>query len=189
MKLLKSFFREALICVASIILRLRKKWWHACGVCIVRAIKNKGSCCKIEGQGVLINPENLFLGDHVFIGRNFFIRCDGILKIGSYTHISRNATIHTVNHNATGELLPYDHKIVKKPVTIGKFVWIGMNVNIVPGVSIGDGAIIGMGTTVSKDVPPRAIVVGSAQRIVGYRDAMKTAALVKSGAFLLMGKS
>ena len=45
-----------------------------------------------------------------------------------------------------------------------------MNVTITPGVTIGDGAIIGMGTTVSEDVPAGAIVVGAKQRIVKYRD-------------------
>lgn len=50
-------------------------------------------------------------------------------------------------------------------VTIGNDVWTGHNVNILPGVSVGDGAVIGAGSVVTKDVPPYAIVVGAPARV------------------------
>jgi acetyltransferase-like isoleucine patch superfamily enzyme len=54
-------------------------------------------------------------------------------------------------------------------VNIGNDVWTGHNVNIMPGVSIGDGAIVGAGSTVTKDIPPYAIVVGSPAVIKRFR--------------------
>ena len=53
---------------------------------------------------------------------------------------------------------------------IGRNVWIGMNVNIIPGITIGDDAIVGLGTTITKDVPSCAVVGGPKQRILGDRD-------------------
>jgi maltose O-acetyltransferase len=67
-------------------------------------------------------------------------------------------------------------------VIIGRNVWIGMNVNIIPGVTIGDGAIIGLATVVTNDVPARASVGGQAFRILGYRDEKEYEALDAAGA-------
>ena len=52
------------------------------------------------------------------------------------------------------------------PVTIGRNVWIGTRAIILPGVTIGDHSVIGAGAVVSRDVPDRAVVVGSPARIV-----------------------
>jgi acetyltransferase-like isoleucine patch superfamily enzyme len=56
-----------------------------------------------------------------------------------------------------------------RKVVIGRGVWVGMNVNILPGVTIGDGAIIGMAATVAEDVPEGAIYVGAKGRIAKVR--------------------
>jgi acetyltransferase-like isoleucine patch superfamily enzyme len=48
-----------------------------------------------------------------------------------------------------------------EPVTIGSDVWMGHHVNVMPGVSVGDGAVIGAGSVVTRDVPPFAVVVGA----------------------------
>ncbi len=116
-------------------------------------------------------PEKVQLGDNVHIGRDAWIRAEGGLVIGSNTHISRNVTIYTINHDYGGERLPYDDKIVKKPVLIGENVWIGMNVSIAPGTKIGEGAIIALGACVSGEVPPLSIVGHQRLRVLGQRDA------------------
>jgi acetyltransferase-like isoleucine patch superfamily enzyme len=54
-------------------------------------------------------------------------------------------------------------------VTIGNDVWTGHNVNILPGVNVGDGAVIGAGSVVTKDVPPYAIVVGAPAKVQRLR--------------------
>lgn len=128
-------------------------------------------------------PHRLWLGDNVHIGRHAWIRAEGGLKIGSHTHISRNVTIYTINHDYQGVRLPYDETLVQKPVTIGENVWIGMNVSIAPGTDIGDGAIIAMGACVSGKVPPLAIVGHQKWRVIGQRDPIHYRKLVESGAF------
>lgn len=59
-------------------------------------------------------------------------------------------------------------------VTIGNDVWTGHNVNILPGISVGDGAVIGAGSVVTKDVPPYAIVAGVPAQIRRMRFAERT---------------
>jgi maltose O-acetyltransferase len=58
-------------------------------------------------------------------------------------------------------------------VQIGNDVWIGARVVVLPGVVIGDQAIVGVGAIVTKDVPDRAIVAGNPADLIRYRDAVK----------------
>ncbi|MCK2182997.1 acyltransferase [Halomonas getboli] len=166
------------------VVKIKPLWRKAEGLAYIRRVKNKGERCVFEGGGDIIDPEKLILGCHVYIGRGFFIRATGGVFVGDYTHISRNVTIHTVNHNKNGKLLPYDRQDIVKPINIGSYVWVGMNSNILQGVTIGDGAIIGMGATVTKDVGPGEIVVGASQRVVGSRDDRHTIELVRNGSYL-----
>lgn len=176
--------RDLIVLYAAFHKKVQSKLDRALGAACLRTVEHRGRNCVFEGDGRIIDAPNLKLGDDVYIGRNFFIRASGGINIGSYTHISRNVTLHTVNHNINGSSLPYDRTEIAKPINIGRYVWIGMNCEILSGVTIGDGAVIGMGTTVSKDVAPGAIVVGAAQRVVGMRDEQHTTHLLANGQFL-----
>ena len=66
--------------------------------------------------------------------------------------------------------LPYDERVYDEPVTIGKNCWIGTRCLILPGVTIHDGAVVGAGSVVTKDVPPLAIVAGNPARVIKYRN-------------------
>jgi maltose O-acetyltransferase len=81
-------------------------------------------------------------------------------------------------------MLTYDCHDIRKDIIIGKYVWIGMNVQILPGVIIGDGAIVGVCTTITKDILSGDIVVGSSQCILGHRDEKHTNKLVKNNQYL-----
>ena len=133
-------------------------------------IKKKGENCRFLGKVTVYYDDGLTLGNYIRIGSNSFIFAMGGVEIGDNTQISRNVTIYSANHNISGSHIPYDDSYVCKPVTIGHSVWIGMNAQILPGVTIGDGAIIGMGTIVSKDVKAGEIVVSSPQRVVKFRN-------------------
>lgn len=124
-----------------------------------------------KGGGEIFHPENIDIRDNVQIGNNYFLMGIGGIEIGEGTIISRNVCLHSGNHNfKDGKMIPYTKEYLKEKITIGKAVWIGQNVNVLPGVTIGDGAIIGMGTTISKNVEPYDIVVGMGQRVIGKRN-------------------
>ncbi len=102
-------------------------------------------------------------------------------EIGRFCAISWDCTINAISHsheNLTVSAFPYVPYVGEfvetrnqtyKKVVIGNDVWIGANSVIMPGVTIGDGAVVGAGAVVTKDVPPYAIVVGVPAKVVKYR--------------------
>ena len=115
------------------------------------------------------NPNGLIIGDNVYIGDNFYSNCVGGLSIGNGTLISYNCTIMTYNHDYNEPLfMPYGLSNVNRPVEIREHVWIGINVSINSGVTIGNNAIVGMGTTVPKSIPDNSIYAGT--RIIKERE-------------------
>ena len=124
----------------------------------------------LEGYMTITNKNLLYIGDYSSIGRSCFFHTNGTLRIGSNVQISRRVTIYTSMHNYnTGTMIPYDKNDLHKTVEIKDHVWVGMNASILPGVTVGEGAIIGMNSVITKNVPPLAIVVGI-DRVVGYRN-------------------
>jgi len=92
----------------------------------------------------------------------------GGLTIEDDTLIAINCTILTNNHDF------YDRQVLTcKPVHIKKNVWIGANVTILPGVTIGENAIVGACSVVTKDVPANSLVVGNPARVIKQLDAEK----------------
>ena len=113
-----------------------------------------------------------------------YIECSGGVSIGDFFHTGRGLTIYSVAHDyKNSEALPYDKRIIYKPVVIEDFVWIGANVSILPGTTISKGAIVGMNSVVTKDVPMNAIVVGNPARVIKYRDKKKVEKLIKENKF------
>ena len=102
---------------------------------------------------------NIFIGDHFYANFNFTIVDDYTVTIGDSVLIAPNVTIsvtgHPVHHELrkTGEMFSF-------PVTIGNYVWIGSNVVINPGVTIGDNSVIGAGSVVTRDIPANVVAAG-----------------------------
>ncbi|WP_315853885.1 acyltransferase [Crateriforma spongiae] len=140
-------------------------------------LKSVGNDCRLRGKSLITGFDSIELGNNVHVGSNATIRGDAGLRIGDHTHIARNCVIYTINHNYHGDRLPYDDTVVERPVDIGVAVWIGINVIVLPGVKIGDGAIVGAGSVVAGDVPALAIVVGNPAKVVKYRDKEHFASL------------
>jgi acetyltransferase-like isoleucine patch superfamily enzyme len=87
----------------------------------------------------------------------------GGLDIGDNTQIGPHVTIVTDNHDLV------NRNILKcRPVKIGKNVWIGAEAKIMPGVTIGDNAVIAGGSVVTKDVPADAIAGGNPAKVIRY---------------------
>lgn len=142
---------------------------------MVNRIKRKflavGNNVEITINSIFGNPENIKIADHVYIGPDAYIWAVGGLEIEENVIIGPRITIHTSNHRyENSEMLPYDGTSVLKPVKIERNVWIGSNVLVCPGVRIGEGAVVAMGSVVTKDVPPCAVVGGNPAQIIKYRD-------------------
>lgn len=94
----------------------------------------------------------------------------GIVTIGDNFHSGPECVIWTENHNINGLALPYDDTYVIKNVLIGDNVWLGRRVMILPGVTIGDGAVIQAGSVVVSDIPSLAIAGGSPAKVFSMRN-------------------
>ncbi len=136
-----------------------------------------------SGSGCFIKP-NFFCdyGYNIFLGENVFLNCNCVLldvmpiRIGSGTQIGPAVQIYTADHPRDRETRLSGLEF-GKPVTIGANVWIGGGAILVPGVSVGDDAIIGAGSVVTHDVMAGAIVVGNPARPVRSSSEVNSSAL------------
>ena len=134
------------------------------------------------------NPEHIRIGNHVFINSGAAFHGVGGLWIGDNISFSPNVQIHTSNHRYEGDALPYDRYSILRPVRIESHAWIGANALICPGVTIGEGAIVAMGSVVTRDVPPLALVGGNPARVIKQRDTARFERLKAAGALHMRDK-
>ncbi len=101
----------------------------------------------------------IVLGEHVFINCNCVFLDAGYIRIGRHTLIGPNCQFYTSQH-------PMDHverreeKETAYPITIGEDCWLGGNVTVCPGVTIGDRCIIAAGSVVVHDIPADSMAAG-----------------------------
>ena len=134
------------------------------------------------------SPENVTLGNHVWIGHNVKIDGRGTVNISAGCIIARDTEIISSNHYFQGDDLmeiPYDKRFLSKPISIEENVWIGIRTVILPGVTIGEGAVIGACSVVTKDVPPLAIVGGNPAKVIRYRESEQYFRLKSEGKIYL----
>jgi tetrahydrodipicolinate N-acetyltransferase len=127
----------------------------------------------IQGEVILMNgtravvakDAHLEIGDKTYIHCNSTVTCFGHIRIGADCGISWNTNILDGNgHDLTvdGVVKPWPN-----PVEIGDNVWVGTGAMVLPGVRIEDGAIIGAGSVVTRDVPARTVVAGNPAKVIG----------------------
>ena len=158
--------------------KIRKKLYlHRCK----RVAKSYGEGLKVNGESY-VTP-NTTLGSNVnFNGMK--IQGSGNVIIGDNFHSGIECMIITSIHNYDkGNAIPYDDTIISKDVIIEDNVWLGNRVIILPGVRIGEGAIIQAGSVVVSDVEKYAIAGGHPAKVFKYRDIDHYEKLKKEGNF------
>ena len=110
-------------------------------------------------------------GKNIFIGKNVFINCgchfqdQGGIYIGGGTLIGSQTVLATINHGKRPQKRGDNYPA---PIRIGRNVWIGSHATILPGVTIGDHAIVAAGAVVTKDVPADMIVGGVPAKVIKH---------------------
>ncbi len=114
------------------------------------------------------------IGDHTFINFNFTVQDDALVSIGNHCNFGPNVTIVTPLH----PMLPEERRAIAdkdgvkkhfcyaKPVKIGSDCWFGANVTVCPGVTVGDGCVIGAGSVVTKDIPAGYFAAGVPCKVI-----------------------
>lgn len=101
--------------------------------------------------------KNITIGNHVFFNSGCKFQDQGGITIGDGALLGHNVVLATLNHCMIPEQRA---NLEPAPIHIGKNVWLGANAMVMPGVTIGDGAVIAAGAIVTKDVPANTIVGG-----------------------------
>ena len=140
----------------------------------VRAIRKLGSRGKnvsISSSARLGTPQHIYLGDHSDVNHNvkLYAGPNSSLTIGAYTLLGPGVFITTDSFSKSMANPDVSHSGHEADITIGKDVRIGANAIILPGVTIGDGASIGAGTVVTRDIPANAIAAGNPAKVLKYR--------------------
>ncbi|WP_220755593.1 DapH/DapD/GlmU-related protein [Shewanella sp. KT0246] len=127
-----------------------------------------GNQCMIAADVFLHGP--ITMGNEVAINHGCSFDGGRVgISIGDRTRIANNVTIYAFNHGMSADSPIYQQPVSAKGITIGEDVWVGAQAGIVDGVKIGNQAVVGMGSIVTKDVPEFAIVAGNPAKIIGDR--------------------
>jgi len=129
------------------------------------------------GKGVYVYPgtrvycpKGLTIGNHVVVSAYTIINASGTVTIGDYSLLGYGCKVLSANHT-----IPQGHDLIwgaghdHKPVVIEKGAWVGAHVIVLPGVTVGEGAVVGAGAVVTRDVEPFSIVAGVPAKHIRYR--------------------
>lgn len=111
------------------------------------------------------DPRGIEIGQDTVIGDHCFLDGRDSLKIGNHVDIASQVLIYNSEHDLEDE----NFKAITAPVEIGDYVFIGPRAIILPGVKIGNGAVVAAGAVVTKNVEPFVIVGGVPAREIGER--------------------
>lgn len=157
----KLFFRPARLIRRPVYIRGRKGMSFGAGF-------TTGYRCRFE----LFQPERkvtLKIGENCKIGDHVHIVASEKVTIGDDCLVASHVFISDTNHGSGAEnpLTPPDSRpLTAQPVSIGKCVWIGEGVAVLPGAKIGDGCVIGAHAVVKGEIPPYTVAVGAPARPV-----------------------
>lgn len=132
------------------------------------------------GRGVMIRPSSyygkdlgkgLIIGNNSSIGPHGYVGCSGKITIGNNVMFGPKCSLFAENHIFSDTTSTIKSQGVnQKGIKIEDDCWIGSNVIILDGVTIGEGSIIGAGTIITKDIPKKSIVIDSRNKVVKIRE-------------------
>lgn len=137
-----------------------------------------------EGSGpvIVLSPFTIQYGRHVKFGKWCFVNVGAtfldanMITLGDFVAVGPNVQFITDTHPVRpedrflppedGDIFPFKVVNYALPISIGDYVWIGAGAIILPGVTIGEGAVVAAGAVVTKNVEPRMIVAGNPARVI-----------------------
>jgi maltose O-acetyltransferase len=125
-----------------------------------------GQKCAVRAPFFVDYGYNVYLGEGVFMNYGCVLLDVCMIHIGDFTQIGPGVQLYTADHPRDASQRRAGIEF-GRPIKIGANVWIGGHAIILPGVTIGDNAIIGAGSVVTRDVPSGARVAGNPARVIG----------------------
>ena len=125
-----------------------------------------GKHCRVYGGTRVWIPDNLIMGDDCWLDNDTRIYNVDKIALGSNCVVSAGAFLCTASHDISSA----SFELITKPIALKDGAWCSSNALILPGVTIGEGAVVGAGAVVVKDVEPWAVVAGNPARFVKKRE-------------------
>lgn len=148
--------------------KIRTSYWE-------RMLAEVGAGVRFSHEVKIHAPGRLSIGAGSKILNKVILDARGGIRIGEVTQIGFESIILTSSHRFDDDTRPIiDQGMTNQPVEIGSDVWLGTRVIVLPGVTIGDHAIVGAGSVVTQDVPVWAIVGGNPARLIRYRTSLES---------------
>jgi acetyltransferase-like isoleucine patch superfamily enzyme len=167
--------------------RLRARWLALRGARVGRKAVVGPRLCAPRAPGIAIGARAtlehdvylklvgaeavLAIGEYTFIGRGCEFDVKARVSVGIHTLIAPRCFVTDHAHGTAAGRRFDEQPLSPAPVVIGSDVWLGYGVAVLPGVTIGDGAVVGANSVVTRDVPPMAIVAGAPARLLRMRGA------------------
>jgi putative colanic acid biosynthesis acetyltransferase WcaF len=143
--------------------RLGFRWWRRA---LLRAFGAKvGKTAKISSSCFIWAPWKFSIGERSALGDNVYVYSMAQVTIGSFCAVSEGTFLCTGTHGTS-----LSRPLLMHPITIRDYSWVAAQSFVMPGVTIGEGAVIGARSVVTKDMPPWTICVGHPCRPVRRRD-------------------
>ena len=139
--------------------------------CLLKTVaKSCGENVSIFENTVIRNVDKISFGNNVAVQPFCYLDGDGEIEIGSEVGLAHGVTILSSTHNIDSTDIPHtDQGLTKKKVIIHDDVWFGCKSTVLMGLEIGEGAVIGANSVVTKDVKPYAVCVGAPAREIRCR--------------------
>ena len=146
--------------------RLFNKW----RIILLRMFGAKiGQGCVVKSSCEIWQPWNLEIDDYVALSERVVCYTVERIKIGSKTTVSREAFLCCAGHDIASPIM----ELTYAPITIGYNSWIAGRAIVMPGVTVGDGAVVAAGAVVTKDVEPWTVVGGNPARFIKKREILE----------------
>jgi maltose O-acetyltransferase len=149
-----------------------RMWWyrHIVGVQTGRDSSVCMGCYWYFYRPLGRNPQPMILGDNTIINRRCTLDGRGGLRLGNNVSISPEVMFITSQHLKDDP----DFGVEDRPIVIEDYAWVGSRATLLPGVTIGKGAVVAACAVVARDVPPFTVVGGIPAKVIGRRaDALK----------------
>lgn len=127
---------------------------------------------RIAPNATFRNGDRITIGDHSHIGEHDMLwagNSHGRITLGRYCLLAPNVTITASNYGIDQGTPVMHQPKQERDVVLGDDVWLGANVVVLPGITIGDGAVVAAGAVVTKDLPAQCIAAGVPAKVIGTR--------------------
>ena len=139
-------------------------------LCFYIMLKKCGREVYVDYHTYIRYPSKVSIGAHTWINRGCrFLASQHFkeveIKIGEHVAIAPECIFLAAGHDYHYRTLPD----AAATITVGDYVWLGARVTVLPGISIGEGAVIGANSVVTQDIPPWTVAVGSPAKVIKKR--------------------